>query len=163
MKEFSVLYNIQTCSVAHIASYLMGTAAVSIGSMIRAWNCYSHPSSSNDKNVWSYTTAPSYVWMEWSLIMYKKNFTKYSGSIMWSLKKDDQKHKNLVFFFIFTACILLCFTSKYKVRFLSTQQSDYTINQYSDWNFYYCNMFQSSSDHHQAIIMIETIKLIETL
>jgi hypothetical protein len=72
------------------------TIESTIWSMIRAWTCYSHPFSSNDKNMCSYTTVPSYVLMVWSLIMYRYNFVKYSGSIMWSLKKDDQKHRNLV-------------------------------------------------------------------
>jgi hypothetical protein len=73
---FSPNHSVQTGSGAHSPSYLMGTR----GSFVEIKRSgreadYSHPSSVEVKNAWSYTSTPQYVFMAWCLVKHRDNFT----------------------------------------------------------------------------------------
>jgi len=73
---FSLYHSVQTVSVAHPASYPVGTGASATGVKRpgREGN-HSPPPSAEDKNAWSCTSTPQYVFMAWHLVKPIDNFT----------------------------------------------------------------------------------------
>jgi hypothetical protein len=66
--DFSLHHNNQAVFFTHPASYPMVTGALFSG--VKQLGCeanHSPPSSANVKNLWSYTSTPPYVCIEWCL------------------------------------------------------------------------------------------------
>jgi hypothetical protein len=74
--NFSLHHRVQNGSVAHPASYPMGTkGSFPGGKAAGAWTDHSPPSSAEVKNVWSYTSIHPYVFMVWCLVKDRDKFT----------------------------------------------------------------------------------------
>jgi hypothetical protein len=76
---FSLLYRVQTGSGAHRASFPMGTGFFSGGKAAWAFNRPLTSSSAENKNAWSYTSTPPYLFMVWFLT---KRRIRFHGMVL---------------------------------------------------------------------------------
>jgi hypothetical protein len=86
--DFTLHHNVQTGSGAHPASYPMSTGVLSWGVKWPGREAnHSPPSSTETKNVWSYTSTPTYVWTAWCLVKLRANFAFYRSKSMRGLRR----------------------------------------------------------------------------
>jgi hypothetical protein len=70
--KFSLHHRVQNGSVAHSASYPMGSGALSLRVKRPGREAdHSPPSSADVKNPWSYTSTSRYVFMAWCLVEHR--------------------------------------------------------------------------------------------
>jgi hypothetical protein len=82
-------HRVQTGSGAHPASYPMVTEGSFSGVKRSGRKAYhSPPFCAEDKNAWSYTSTPSYVFMSWCLIKYRMSSWRSTLSSTYSIVLD---------------------------------------------------------------------------
>jgi hypothetical protein len=98
---FYSFHRVHTCSGAHPASYVMGTAG-SFSGVKQPWreDYHSPPSSFQVKNAWSYHFIPPYVFMAWCLVKQRTvlpNDRDASAAIHISVARPTLIHPSSIF------------------------------------------------------------------
>jgi hypothetical protein len=84
--NFSHRRHVKVGTGTHPASYPMGTRGSLPGGKAAVKLTTNLLLVLRSKNVWSYTSAPQYAFMEWSLVKHRDNFTFYFHLYFWRLR-----------------------------------------------------------------------------